>query len=61
MHSDEPLPPEQVQFGRILDPVRAHAVHEAVKLCRRDPAVKVSMVIEIAKLFEEYLAGADDA
>ena len=76
MHSDESLPrevgltadippwdpqPETVQFGRIVDPVRAAALHEAVQVWHSgavsDDGNQLDLILKTAARFEAYLAG----
>jgi hypothetical protein len=54
------------QFGRILDPVKAHALSQAVRLVRRgdlsmaDVPFVTNAALAVAKEFEGYLAGDEE-
>lgn len=71
MPAGDPIPPLtwQVPYsftvpistsGRVLDPVRAHALTQAVNLRRHASNMTASEALEIALLFEAYLEGSDD-
>jgi len=49
------------QPGRILDPVRAAALHQARELVEVWPEDRLDAgrVVEVAKVFEAYLAGPE--
>jgi hypothetical protein len=49
------------QFGRIIDPVRAAALHEAVALCQLNDDLTVPDILSVAERFERWLVGADEA
>lgn len=59
--------PSEGHWGRILDPVRAAALHEAVVAYRErfrdEPTsyrlVMADQIVEIAERFERYLAGEE--
>ena len=52
-----------VPYGRILDPVRAAALHEAVQVWHNGAIEtdgnQLDLILKTAKQFEAYLAGTD--